>query len=173
MNTKTIEILPNRLMTTDEVAKAVRKDHRTVQQLGKAQVIKSTKEAMPRGGSRRMYDPQSVQDYLQNPGKLHPKTTTQPAANANGQALVRSRSAASQNERALDTVSIVGQMLAAQKSQLETVVSLILNAQKAEADANRERLKAEREDARERWELERKEARERWDVMRRAEQLAG
>ncbi len=54
------------------------------------------------------------------------------------------------------------EMLVAQASRnLETVVTLILTAQKAEADANRERLKAEREDTRERWEMERQHRMER------------
>jgi hypothetical protein len=74
--------------------------------------------------------------------------------------------------QALDTVSIVGNLVACHKAEmemlvaqmglsLETVVNLILTAQKAEADANRERLKAEREDARERWEIERQDRLER------------
>ena len=109
---KIIEILPNlpdRAMTTAEVAKAIRKDPRTVQSLGKSQIIKSEKEARPGGGMRRMFDPESVRQYLENPGQLKPKAETLAVAiREPAQKLVKK----SQAERALDTVSLLANVVA-------------------------------------------------------------
>jgi DNA-binding transcriptional MerR regulator len=92
---------------------------------------------------------------------------------------VRVPKAEKQELRALDMVSIVGNLVAGHKAELEmltaqfaksleTVVGMILNNQKAEADANRERLKAEREDNRERWELDRQDRLDRRKAARAA-----
>jgi hypothetical protein len=114
----------------------------------------------------RLYTAESVQKFRDS----GPREPRRPAET--GAVVAIRPPKLSQGERALDTVSIVGNLVAGHKAEmemlvaqsarnLETVVNLILNAQKAEADANRERLKAEREDARERWEIDRQDRLER------------
>ena len=175
--------LPDEPMSSAQVARALGKNVRTVQDLGKLGVLKSTLEPLTGTATRRMYDPESVRRYLKGGQSRPQKPAKEPAALSGAMGL---RRIAPASKPPLETLAIVGNLVAlntkalenAQKDRdaflkqleghsqiasknLETVVGLILNAQRAEADANRERLKAEREDARERWEMERQERLER------------
>lgn len=136
----------------------------------------------------RLYTVESVQKFRDSgPREERKPQAPRPITNE----LVATRRGASpkaekQEIRALDMVSIVGKVMIVHKDEiklladqmermqdrfsksLETVVGMVLNNQKAEADANRERLKAEREDNRERWELDRQDRLDRRKAARAA-----
>ena len=164
-----ITLLPGDWLTTEETAKALGKHERTVQKMAKAGLLKWKLADRPGTGRGRLYDANDVKEHLPNAPRPQPQEPHRRRLVASPKLLGHKLT---QTERALDTISIVGNLVAGHKAELqmlidqsaqnlETVVTLILNAQKEEAAANRERLKAEREDARERWEIERQDRLER------------
>lgn len=144
-------------LTTSAAAKLLGKGERTLQEWAKTGKIKTKSAGIPTNPLQRLYEGKDVARLIaeaQPKGKWRPKPTERALTHVKP----------TQNERALDTVSLVGNLVLNHKAememlmrQFESIVSLVLTSQKAEADANRERLKAEREDARERWELERQD----------------
>lgn len=160
-------------ITSVEAARHMGKNVRTVQEYAKEGRIHTKPAGNPQKPHQRLYSGADVARLIGNPGPERRGGARQ----TDSQQLQKVKP--TQQDRALDTVSIVGQIMIAHKAEvqlladqlerissqsaknLENVVSMILNAQRAESDANRERLKAEREDARERWEMERQERIER------------
>lgn len=180
---QTINIIPKieaDWLTTSEVAKLLGKNARTVQEMGKDGRIVTKPAGNPKNPTQRLYDAKHVAALMANAPEPSPaalrKREARKAAGAKPQftsanALTRSLKP-SQSERALDVVSIVGTQAINHRAEMEMIVSqmgrnfenllnMVLSSQKAEADANRERLRAEREDARERWEIERRDRLER------------
>jgi hypothetical protein len=172
--------MPSDWLSAKQTAKLLGKGERTVQQMARDGRIRTKLGAEPSNPLKRLYDANDVERILAGmPVKDEPSKASPPAPE---QGLARAPKP-SQGERALDMVNIVGNIVAGHKAEielqkaqmemlvthlsrsLESVVGLILSAQKAESDANRERLKAEREDAREQrlerreWEREREERR--------------
>jgi excisionase family DNA binding protein len=171
-------VIPGGWMTTVEAAERLGKSERTVQEMGRDGRLRSKQGVRPDQPRARFYNAEDVERYLTakpepSPDSLARREATHKAKQLAPMPAKRELAKVqAQSERALDTVSIVGQIMVSHKAELqtlvdlhtrslETVVNLILSAQKAEADANRERLKAEREDARERWEIERRDRLER------------
>jgi uncharacterized coiled-coil protein SlyX len=129
----------------------------------------------------RLYDAADV-DRLKESGPPKPRTATRQTENGaeegNAQTgRVRRHGSEAKLAQALDTVSIVGQMIAGQKAELENrraelsaLVGQLADFAKSSQDAERQRRKDELTDARERWEAERKDARERFEWERKAQE---
>jgi excisionase family DNA binding protein len=161
-------IVPGEWYPSEEAAQRLNISLRTLQKWAEKGHLKF--KTIQQGSHRfRVYDAADV-DRLRESGPPEPRP--QPQKPEPDLVITKQSKAELQAARALDTVSIVGNLVASHKSEmemlvaqmgrnLEAVVNMILTAQKAEADANRERLKAEREDARERWEIERQDRLER------------
>jgi hypothetical protein len=173
--------MPSDWLSAKQTAKLLGKGERTVQQMARDGRIRTKVGGEPSNPLKRLYDANDVERILAGmPVKDEPSKASPPPSQEQGLARAPKPS---QGERALDMVNIVGNIVAGHKAEielqkvqmemlvthlsrsLESVVGLILSAQKAESDANRERLKAEREDAREQrlerreWEREREERR--------------
>lgn len=167
MKPQTIDVSPaNEWLTTEEAARLLGRAPRTVQKMAKEGLLAWKPAGNSKQPHQRLYD---AADVTRIAGGA-------PRPPANRELALRKPPP---SERNLDMVSILGNLAAGHKGeiealiaqsthqvelliaqsarQLETVVTLILGHQKAEADANRERLNAERADARERWELERRD----------------
>jgi hypothetical protein len=177
----TITVLPDKWLTTAETAQALRKSERTVQKMAKAGKLKWRLASRPDQPSARVYDPEDVQRFVPTEPRSERARSHRAKAGPTGDVATPQTALATRTPRAvvdgheMETLNLVGKMLIEQRAEreifantfertLSSIAGMILNHQKAEADANRERLKAEREDARERWELERKDRAARWQV---------
>jgi hypothetical protein len=116
----------------------------------------------------RLYDTASV-DKLQREGRPADKpVVSDEVIDVRRKQIVRKPAQEAQCEMQKTQLET---LMAQAAKNLETVVTLILTAQKAESDANRERLKAEREDLRERWEMDRQERMERRQMRHQPQSL--
>jgi hypothetical protein len=165
---------------TESVMRALDVSQRTVQKWAEKGHLKFK---TIRDGSRRirLYDAGDV-ERLRESGPPRSKTERNPG---NGEVAARKTpKAEAKLGHALETVSIVGQMIAGQKAELENrraelsaLVGQLADFVKSSQDAERQRRKDELTDARERWEAERKDARERfewekqkWELERKAQE---
>ena len=164
----TINVLPDGWLTTEETATALRVSLRTVQKMGKDGRLKRKLASNSKNPSAYVYDSKEVQRHMPTtskpaPGRSHHKREDQSVAK-------RGEAIENRVGHALETINIVGQMLAAQKAERDAEREQIAATQAAEM----EKLKWEREDARERFEAEQKrleaERLERLAEQRRAEE---
>lgn len=161
---ETITVIPDnkKWLTTDEAAVFIGKSTRVVQKLAKDGMV-TWKSAERRSHPKaRVYDAADLQRFAAG---------AEPAPTNGGSAIVARRP----ESRGTDMAMVVSQIMTGRQNELENIVArileahekqiaLIMHAQKAEADANRERLQAEREEARQRWEIQRQD---RLDAIKR------
>jgi hypothetical protein len=164
-----LEILPDRRMTSAEVAAAIKGSVRKAQHLAQDKIIKAVRQTMPGGGVQWMFEPESVQEYLKNPGQLKPKAAAPSAAVAvRTQKTARSEAALAVPKILTDLLDRQAQAQDAYLKQLEVqaslaakqlelqattaaetlknVVAQIFAERQAERDADRYRFDAERAD---------------------------
>jgi hypothetical protein len=136
---------------------------RTVQDWAKKGRLKY--KTIRQGGRRfRLYDASGVDKLRElGPPKADPLAEPDYVIDSEGAVTKGGREKRDQGARALDTVSIVGQILAAQRAELEVrktelsgLVGQLVEFAKGNHAAEMQRWKDEREDARERWEAEQK-----------------
>jgi hypothetical protein len=173
----TITVLADEWLTTKQAAEVLNRDIRTLQKLAAGGMLKWKRRP---GTNARLYEAADIQRYLKGgaTGKKTDETSSTTAVAVRSPKL-------SQGERALDTVTIVGQMLAAQKIErehtaqnFEALITKVLdklsdNSERVLAMLSEKVLaplltdrKEERRDSRERWELERQDKLARLEIRK-------
>jgi Helix-turn-helix domain len=150
-------VLSSDWLTTPEASEELGKSVRTLQKYAKAGAIHWKMGSREGRKPERLYSLADVEKARDNP----PSNVEPPRAvpekprllpSAKPEPPVLQKAHHRQEERALDTVSIVGQIMAAHKGELERVMAVMVEMQRAAIEADHQRRKDEREDRRERLE---------------------